>query len=183
MDTAAAAAAHTPVIRRFSGGGAVVVDGGTLTVGLAGCAATLPAGTPLGPRDIMAWTGEIYGPVFGEWGQFALRENGELHEGGVRSGQSLGPSERRPGSSLKHPPSPLPDYVFGDFKFGGNAQAISKGRWVHHTCAGAGGGCGGLGWAAAPTRGVPILFRCQQAPAHLNPRHPKPPPKLVPVGL
>ena len=25
------------------------------------------------------------------------------------------------------------DYVFGGRKFGGNAQAISKGRWVHHT--------------------------------------------------
>jgi lipoate-protein ligase A len=25
------------------------------------------------------------------------------------------------------------DYVFGERKFGGNAQSIIKGRWVHHT--------------------------------------------------
>ena len=25
------------------------------------------------------------------------------------------------------------DYVLGDVKFGGNAQAITKDRWVHHT--------------------------------------------------
>ena len=28
---------------------------------------------------------------------------------------------------------PGADYVFGDRKFGGNAQSIVKGRWVHHT--------------------------------------------------
>eukprot|EP00210_Caulerpa_lentillifera_P001111 g1072.t1 len=25
------------------------------------------------------------------------------------------------------------DYVFGDHKFGGNAQSITKDRWLHHT--------------------------------------------------
>lgn len=25
------------------------------------------------------------------------------------------------------------DYVFGDHKFGGNAQSIVKDRWLHHT--------------------------------------------------
>lgn len=27
----------------------------------------------------------------------------------------------------------LLDYVFGDRKFGGNAQSITKNRWIHHT--------------------------------------------------
>jgi hypothetical protein len=27
----------------------------------------------------------------------------------------------------------LSDYVYGEHKFGGNAQSITKGRWVHHT--------------------------------------------------
>jgi lipoate-protein ligase A len=38
-------------------------------------------------------------------------------------------------SCVPFPLSILPhaDYVFGDLKFVGNAQAISKGRWVHHT--------------------------------------------------
>ncbi len=35
------------------------------------------------------------------------------------------------------PPGPAPpaaaDYVFGERKFGGNAQAITKDRWLHHT--------------------------------------------------
>jgi lipoate-protein ligase A len=25
------------------------------------------------------------------------------------------------------------DYVFGDRKFGGNAQSITRNRWIHHT--------------------------------------------------
>ena len=33
------------------------------------------------------------------------------------------------------PPSSLlcADYALGDRKFGGNAQALSRGRWLHHT--------------------------------------------------
>jgi lipoate-protein ligase A len=27
----------------------------------------------------------------------------------------------------------LKDYAFGDRKFGGNAQSITKNRWIHHT--------------------------------------------------
>lgn len=27
----------------------------------------------------------------------------------------------------------LSDYVFGDRKFGGNAQSITRNRWIHHT--------------------------------------------------
>lgn len=32
-----------------------------------------------------------------------------------------------------HAPAATADYVFGDVKFGGNAQAISRNRFVHHT--------------------------------------------------
>ncbi len=28
---------------------------------------------------------------------------------------------------------PCADYIFGDRKFGGNAQAITRRRWLHHT--------------------------------------------------
>ena len=59
------------------------------------------------PREIMAWTQNIYGPVFSKvlkksksHKQFNLREH---------------------------------DYVLGDHKIGGNAQSISKNRFVHHT--------------------------------------------------
>jgi hypothetical protein len=86
VDLAAAAAAGVPVIRRFSGGGSVVVDEHTLLVGLAGTAAAVVGegagenGVELGPRGLMAWTEGVYGPVFGGVGPFALRENGEKEE-------------------------------------------------------------------------------------------------------
>jgi lipoate-protein ligase A len=30
-------------------------------------------------------------------------------------------------------PAAVADYVFGERKFGGNAQAITNKRWLHHT--------------------------------------------------
>lgn len=90
-----------PMIRRFSGGGTVIVDSSTVFVTFivnAKDAQTAPY-----PRDIMRWTEGVYGPVFRDLqadSEFRLREN---------------------------------DYVFGDRKIGGNAQAIIKDRWLHHT--------------------------------------------------
>ena len=59
------------------------------------------------PREIMAWTRNVYAPAFSKAMkkrdphiQFDLREH---------------------------------DYVLGDYKIGGNAQSISKNRFVHHT--------------------------------------------------
>lgn len=43
---------------------------------------------------------------------------------------------RDPLSLCIYAPPSLPllaDYVFGERKFGGNAQAITKNRWLHHT--------------------------------------------------
>ncbi|KAJ0988544.1 hypothetical protein J5N97_006900 [Dioscorea zingiberensis] len=88
-----------PVIRRFSGGGTVIVDGGTVFVSLICNKGAVPGLQPY-PRSIMDWTGELYGRVFGGFGDFHLREN---------------------------------DYAFGSRKFGGNAQSITKDRWIHHT--------------------------------------------------
>ncbi|CAM9154113.1 unnamed protein product, partial [Ectocarpus fasciculatus] len=95
-----------PVIRRYTGGGTVVVDDNTVFVTFIMNKAAHPD-VPSFPRNIMDWSTNIYGPVFDgitknsfEKLQFALREN---------------------------------DYVFGERKIGGNAQAITKDRWVHHT--------------------------------------------------
>ncbi|XP_042498673.1 putative lipoate-protein ligase A isoform X2 [Macadamia integrifolia] len=88
-----------PVVRRFTGGGTVVVDPGTIFVTFI-CNKDAVPSVELYPRPIMSWSGLIYEDVFRGIADFHLREN---------------------------------DYVFGDRKFGGNAQSISRRRWIHHT--------------------------------------------------
>jgi len=86
------------LIRRFSGGGTVIVDENTLFVTLI-CQSKAIAITPF-PKSIMQWTADnIYRPLFPSH-CFALQEN---------------------------------DYALNDRKWGGNAQSIVKGRWLHHT--------------------------------------------------
>jgi len=91
------------VIKRFSGGGTVIVDRDTQFVTLVMNAAAVPD-LALFPRQIMDWTGSLYGGrphgVFADVPGWQLREN---------------------------------DYVIGERKVGGNAQSISKDRWLHHT--------------------------------------------------
>ncbi|KAL3640611.1 hypothetical protein CASFOL_015579 [Castilleja foliolosa] len=88
-----------PVIRRFTGGGTVIVDQGTIFVTFI-CNKDAVPGVQAYPQPIMSWSSLIYKNVFQGIGDFRLREN---------------------------------DYVLGDRKFGGNAQSITKNRWVHHT--------------------------------------------------
>lgn len=103
VDVAAAHRDGITVIKRFSGGGTVIVDADTQFVSLILNAAATP-GTQLFPVPLMQWTGELYGRadagVFADVPGFTLREN---------------------------------DYVVGERKVGGNAQSISKNRWLHHT--------------------------------------------------
>ncbi|KAB2073308.1 hypothetical protein ES319_A07G073900v1 [Gossypium barbadense] len=90
---------QVPVIRRFTGGGTVIVDHGTVFVTFICNKEAVPNLQPY-PRPIMSWSSSLYGKVFQGIGDFHLREN---------------------------------DYVFGNHKFGGNAQSITKNRWIHHT--------------------------------------------------
>jgi lipoate-protein ligase A len=108
VDVDAARAAGVPVMRRFSGGGTVVVDESTAFVSLIGDRGAAH-GAPAFPRELMAWSASLYARVFpalvrggggGGGGGFALREH---------------------------------DYALGDAKVGGNAQALSRERFVHHT--------------------------------------------------
>ncbi|KAK9819795.1 hypothetical protein WJX72_002465 [[Myrmecia] bisecta] len=95
-------AARSPkvqVIKRFSGGGTVVVDQDTVFATLIMQASALPD-VECYPRPVMRWSESFYSPVFAPYGPFQLQEH---------------------------------DYVFGERKFGGNAQAITKQRWLHHT--------------------------------------------------
>ncbi|KAH7429488.1 hypothetical protein KP509_09G052000 [Ceratopteris richardii] len=87
------------VIKRFSGGGTVIVDQNTIFVTFICCGDAIQ-GLSLFPRPIMQWTEKYYSQVFKETPHFRLLEH---------------------------------DYVFGELKFGGNAQSIVKDRWLHHT--------------------------------------------------
>lgn len=64
-----------PVIRRFTGGGTVIVDSGTVFVTLI-CNKEAVAGLQPYPRPIMSWSGLFYAKVFQGIGDFHLRENG-----------------------------------------------------------------------------------------------------------
>ncbi|VFQ91023.1 unnamed protein product [Cuscuta campestris] len=88
-----------PVIKRFTGGGTVIVDNGTIFASFICNKEAVPGVQPY-PQPIMSWSNILYKNVFQGIGDFALREN---------------------------------DYVFGNHKFGGNAQSITKNRWIHHT--------------------------------------------------
>lgn len=97
IDVPYARRAGFEVIKRFTGGGTVVVDSNTLFVTLIGDADAF--GLDPWPRSIMSWTEGLYRPVLGK-DDFRLVEN---------------------------------DYCIGSRKVGGNAQAVSRGRFVHHT--------------------------------------------------
>ena len=73
----AAKAAGMQVIRRFSGGGTVVVDENTLFSTLILQAADVPGGVECYPRPIMKWSEGFYWPVFGPHGDFRLQAHGE----------------------------------------------------------------------------------------------------------
>ncbi len=86
-----------PLIRRFSGGGTVVIDEETLLTSLIGPKEAL--GFPCFPEPLMRWSADLYGEAL-----------------------------RLPGFSLRHN-----DYTLGERKCAGNAQYLTKSRFIHHT--------------------------------------------------
>ncbi|KAK1320088.1 hypothetical protein QJS10_CPA03g00708 [Acorus calamus] len=65
-----------PVVKRFSGGGTVIVDSGTVFVSFICNKGDIPGLQPY-PSPIMSWTVQLYGQVLSGVGDFRLRENGE----------------------------------------------------------------------------------------------------------
>ncbi|KAK2996147.1 hypothetical protein RJ639_029419 [Escallonia herrerae] len=65
-----------PVIRRFTGGGTVIVDHGTIFVTFICNRDAVPTVQPY-PRSIMHWSSLLYNEVFQGIGNFKLRENGK----------------------------------------------------------------------------------------------------------
>ncbi len=90
---------RVPMIKRFSGGGTVLVDHDIIFVTFICNETSLPDVKKF-PKPIMDWTGCFYGSVFPADSGFRVHEN---------------------------------DYCFGQRKFAGNAQCITKDRWLHHT--------------------------------------------------
>lgn len=86
-----------PVIKRFSGGGTVIVDRDTLFVSF--ICNKKDFSFPGYPERILSWSEEVFKECLSVKG-FALREN---------------------------------DFVIEHLKCGGNAQYITKDRWVQHT--------------------------------------------------
>lgn len=74
---------RVPVLRRFSGGGTVIVDKNTLFSSLIFSTDAVPGVQPF-PGQLMQWSEGIFKSVFREQADFALRENGAfatLHAG------------------------------------------------------------------------------------------------------
>ena len=117
LHTTRVLASGVPVVRRYSGGGTVVVDQDTQLVSFIFSVQAVPEVQPF-PAPLMKWSGLFYAGVFAEHADFGLQENGARC-----AAARLAPLLT----------SGCADYVFGNRKFGGNAQSIIKGRWVHHT--------------------------------------------------
>jgi lipoate-protein ligase A len=134
IDVAAAHEDDVLVIKRFTGGGTVVVDADTQFVSLVMNGDAIP-NVPLFPRPLMRWTGDLYGGVVGtndDSGVFRDLPNWRLHQDDyvVETRSELASNDRddrvdRVDARGDEPRSFL--------KVGGNAQSISKTRFVHHT--------------------------------------------------
>lgn len=132
------------VIRRFSGGGTVVVDHSSLWTTFIGRSRDTPDISPY-PREIMQWSAdEIFTPVFQKMTRKMLKQGYtkktlvmERVSCGVSSEQGhmvqLSMDDKDFGDNIPNFALVETDYVLGDKKIGGNAQSIIKDGWLHHT--------------------------------------------------
>ena len=138
-------------IKRFSGGGTVVVDHSSLFttfIGRSGEGQLLTNVDPY-PRDIMQWTADmIFEHVFDEMNRDLLDVGSSKKKnrpslvvdskscGMENSGEIVSfPRDENLKSLNEMPKFALRenDYVFDERKMGGSAQSIVKGGWLHHT--------------------------------------------------
>ena len=120
-----------PLFRRFTGGGTVVVDDGTTFVSLI-CnkgAEPMHGGAASGPRELMRWSAGLYARALARCGLQIAHNFDENYQIAVNDQKTA------PDSCDGVMPFALRenDYVLGDKKFAGNAQGLSRDRFVHHT--------------------------------------------------
>jgi len=143
------------VIKRFSGGGTVVVDHSSLWTTFIGRNKILKDSVKPYPREIMEWSADtIFSPAFDSLNREMMNANNSRKRGRqtlVFQGKSSGCSDVS-GEALILPPSAeeedkieqqtsaLPsfqlrenDYVLEERKIGGNAQTITGDSFLHHT--------------------------------------------------
>lgn len=144
------------VIKRFSGGGTVVVDHNSIWTTLIGRTQMLTHVEPF-PRSIMAYTATILEPA---WKDLRLQQ--QQQQAAAKSTSKSSPMTLKPtmvldtkscaventGLVIQIPDTNANDkknnanlqfalrendYVLGDWKMAGNAQSIVKEGWLHHT--------------------------------------------------
>lgn len=137
------------LIKRFTGGGTVVVDYSTLFTTIIGRNADLPSVNPY-PRDIMKWSADaVFAPTFEHLASLSLKEKVNKRSLVVKS-KSCGIADSTRGEVVDFPNAIIKeneytprfalrenDYILErpnwSRKMGGNAQSIVKGGWLHHT--------------------------------------------------
>lgn len=128
------------VIKRFSGGGTVVLDHNSLWTTWIGRNQHFPLVEPY-PRPIMDWSAnKVYQPTFAQLKEASFLTPTQGRKTMVVKCKSCG-TDSSGTISLEAPPrQDIPDfalrendYVLGELKMGGNAQSIVKDAWLHHT--------------------------------------------------
>ena len=76
INVAEAKEQRVELIKRFTGGGTVVLDQDSILVSLI-CEAEQTPEVPLFPRPLMQWSQKFYEPVFSASGDFKLSETGK----------------------------------------------------------------------------------------------------------
>ena len=129
------------VVKRFSGGGTVVLDSQSLWTTFIGRNKDyVPSGVQPYPREIMEWSADtIFGPTFDKMVKqkqhLGQKKTLAVDIKSCSATENIG----KVTSVASNESSPLQfglrehDYVLGEMKMGGNAQSIVKDGWLHHT--------------------------------------------------
>ena len=140
------------VVKRFSGGGTVVLDHSSLWTTFIGRTEQM-VDVEAYPRPIMEWSAEkVFGPAFATLKREALLQPASSFGTGTKphmvvdtkscGNENSGRTLVLPANSnIEKIDTQSPDdfslrendYVLGERKMGGNAQSIVKNGWLHHT--------------------------------------------------